>query len=93
MEQPGWLAEVRRTDRAWPGLPRPKRRDHVYLTHGQVLALAAKAGRGRLLILLLAYTALRRGEATAPRVCDIDFDRRRVDVRRAFSDVSGRLTT
>jgi hypothetical protein len=28
---------------------------------------------------------------TALRVCDIDFDRRRVDVRRAFSDVGGRI--
>ena len=73
------------------GLPRPKRRDYVYLTHAQVLALAAEAGRGRLLILLLAYTGLRWGEATALRVCDIDFDRRRVDVRRAFSDVGGRV--
>jgi hypothetical protein len=35
-------------------LPRPQRRDYVYLTHGQVLALAAETGRGRLLILLLA---------------------------------------
>src|SRR5205823_14911357 len=31
------------------------------------------------------------GEATALRVCDIDFDRRRIDVRRAFSDVGGRV--
>jgi integrase len=73
------------------GLPRPKRRDYVYLTHAQVLALAAEAGRGRLLVLLLAYTGLRWGEATALRVCDIDFDRRRADVRRAFSDVGGRV--
>jgi integrase len=73
------------------GLPRPKRRDYVYLTHAQVLALAAEAGRGRLLVLLLAYTGLRWGEATALRVCDIDFARRRVDVRRAFSDVGGRV--
>lgn len=73
------------------GLPRPKRRDYVYLTHRQVLALAAEAGRGRLLILLLAYTGLRWGEATALRICDIDLDRRRVDVRRAFSDVGGRV--
>jgi integrase len=73
------------------GLPRPKRRDYVYLTHAQVLALAAEAGRGRLLVLLLAYTGLRWGEATALRVCDIDFGRRRVDVRRAFSDVGGRV--
>jgi integrase len=73
------------------GLPRPKRRDYIYLTHGQVLALASEAGRGRLLILLLAYTGLRWGEATALCVCDIDFGRRRVDVRRAFSDVGGRV--
>jgi integrase len=64
---------------------------YIYLSHGQVLALASEAGRGRLLILLLAYTGLRWGEATALRVCDIDFDRRRVDVRRAFSDVGGRV--
>ena len=63
------------------GPPRPKRRDYVYLTHGQVLTLADEAGRWRLLILLLAYTGLRWGEATALRVCDIDFDRRRIDVR------------
>jgi integrase len=73
------------------GLPRPNRRDYVFLTHGQVLTLAAEAGRWRLLILLLAYTGLRWGEATALRVCDIDFDRRRIDVRRAFSDVGGRV--
>ena len=72
-------------------LPRPKRRDYVFLTHGQVLTLAAEAGRSRLLILVLGYTGLRWGEATALRVCDIDFDRRRVDVRRAFSDVGGRV--
>jgi integrase len=73
------------------GLPRPKRRDYVYLTHTQVRTLADEAGRWRLLVLLLAYTGLRWGEATALRVYDIDFDRRRVDVRRAFSDVGGRV--
>ena len=41
--------------------------------------------------MLLAYTGLRWGEATALRVCDVDLDRRRVDVRRAFSDVGGRV--
>lgn len=73
------------------GLPRSKRRDYVYLTHGQVLVLGNEAGRGRLLMLLLGYTGLRWAEATALRVCDIDLDRRRVDVRRAFSDVGGRV--
>jgi integrase len=73
------------------GLPRPGRRDYVYLTHRQVLGLAKAAGRWRLLIFVLAYTGLRWGEATALRVCDIDFDRRRIEVRRALSDVSGRV--
>jgi integrase len=73
------------------GLPRPQRRDYIYLTHGQVLTLTGEAGRWRLLILVLAYTGLCWGEATALRVCDIDFDRRRIDVRRAFSDVGGRV--
>ncbi len=73
------------------GLPRPRRRDYVYLTHRQVLDLATAAGPWRLLILVLAYTGLRWGEATALRVCDVDFDRRRIEVRRAFSDVGGRV--
>src|SRR5258706_5473692 len=47
--------------------------------------------RWRILVLLLGYTGLRWGEATALRVCDIDLDRRRIDVRRAFSDVGGRI--
>jgi integrase len=42
-------------------------------------------------VLVLAYTGLRWGEATALRVCDIDLTRRRIDVRRAFSDVGGRV--
>jgi len=69
------------------GLPRPQRRDYVYLTHAQVLTLATAARSWRLLVLVLAYSGLRWGEATALRVFDIDFGRRRVDVRRAFSDV------
>ncbi len=73
------------------GLPRPGRRDYVCLTHRQVLDLAAKAGPWRLLVLVLAYTGLRWGEATALRVCDIDLDRRRIDVHRAFSDVGGQV--
>ncbi len=63
----------------------------VPAVHGQVLTLAAEAGSWRLLILILGYTGLRWGEATALRVCDIDLDRRRIDVRRAFSDVGGRV--
>lgn len=34
---------------------------------------------------------MRWGEATALRVCDADLARRRIDVRRAFSDVGGHV--
>jgi integrase len=73
------------------GLPRIRRRDYVFLTHGQLRNLASEAGPSRVLVLLLGYTGLRWGEATALRVCDIDLDRRRIDVRRAHSDVGGRI--
>jgi integrase len=42
-------------------------------------------------VLLLGYTGLRWGEATALRICDIDLERRRIDVRQAFSDVGGHV--
>ncbi len=73
------------------GLPRTHRRDYVFLTHEQVRDLASAAGPWRVLVLLLGYTGLRWGEATALRVCDIDLARRRIDVRRAFSDVGGHI--
>jgi integrase len=73
------------------GLPRAIHRDYVILTHGEVGGLADEAGPWRVLVLLLAYTGLRWGEATALRVCDIDLTRRRIDVRRAFSDVGGKV--
>lgn len=72
-------------------LPRPRKRDHAFLTHEQLVRLANSAGSGRLLVLVLGYTGLRWGEATALRVCDIDLSRRRIDVRRAYSDVGGVL--
>ena len=73
------------------GLPRPGKRDYVYLTHAQVRELADETGRWHLLVLVLAYTGLRWGEATALRVCDVDLGRRRIDVRRAFSDVGSTI--
>lgn len=73
------------------GLPKIRRRDYVFLTHQQLRDLADVAGPWRVFVLLLGYTGLRWGEATALRVCDIDFARRRIDVRRAFSDVGGRV--
>jgi integrase len=73
------------------GLPRPRRRDYVFLTHGQLRALADEAGSWRVFVVVLGYTGLRWGESTALRVCDIDLARRRVDIRRAFSDVGGHV--
>ncbi len=73
------------------GLSRPGRRDYVFLTHGQLRVLADEAGPWRVFVLVLGYTGLRWGEATALRVCDIDLARRRIDVRRAFSDVGGHV--
>ena len=72
------------------GLPKPRRRDYVYLTQDQLRDLADAAGPWRAFVLLLRYTGLRWGDATALRVCDIDLGRR-VDVRRAYSDVGGRV--
>ena len=72
--------------------PAPAPAPRLRIPHSrQVLDLAVAAGRWRLLVLVLGYTGLRWGEATALRVCDIDLDRRRIDVRRAFSDVGGRV--
>jgi len=73
------------------GLPRVQRRDYIFLTHDQLHELASATGPWRVLVLLLGYTGLRWGEATALRVRDIDLNRRRIDVRRAFSDVGGRI--
>jgi integrase len=73
------------------GLPKIPRRDYVFLTHEQVRELAIHARSWRVFVLLLGYTGLRWGEATALRVCDVDLARRRIDVRRAFSDVGGRV--
>jgi integrase len=52
------------------------RRDYVFLTRQQLRDLAAEAGPWRVCVLLLGYTGLRWGEATALRVCDIDLARR-----------------
>jgi integrase len=61
-------------------LPRKNRKRPVYLTHRQVSGLAAAAGRYEALVLLLAYTGLRWGEATGLRVRDLDMLRKRATV-------------
>lgn len=60
-------------------LPRKVPKSKPYLTHQQVATLA-EASAHPTLVLFLAYTGLRWGEATALRVKQIDALRRRVNV-------------
>lgn len=62
-------------------LPRKTASRKIYLSHAQVQQLA-DAARMPTLVLFLAYTGLRWGEATALQVQDIDVNRRRVSVER-----------
>ena len=61
-------------------LPPTTRKRPIYLTHQQVDALAAAAGEYEGLVLLLAYTGLRWGEAVGLRVRDLDMLRRRATI-------------
>ncbi len=61
-------------------LPRTSRKRPVYLTHQQVAALAAASGEYEGLVLFLAYTGLRWGEAVGLRVNDLDMLRRRATI-------------
>lgn len=77
--------------------------EHIYLSYAQVEALAdasaqlvtkyqqptAAAHVNRAMILLLAYTGLRWGEAAALRVRHVDLDKRRVRVSATFYEVKG----
>jgi integrase len=58
-------------------LPKTSRKRPVYLTHQHVDALADAAGEYGTLVLLLAYTGLRWGEAVGLRVADLDLLRKR----------------
>lgn len=61
-------------------LPHRTRKRPAYLTHEQVGGLAAKAGEYQGLVLLLAYTGARWGEAISLRLRDLDMLRRRVTI-------------
>jgi integrase len=61
-------------------LPHKSAKRRVYLTAGDVGRLAAESGQHRALVLTLAYTGIRWGEAVALRVRDVEFLRRRLDV-------------
>ncbi|MCU1535369.1 MAG: site-specific integrase [Glaciihabitans sp.] len=66
---------------------RPKPRS--YLTHEQVQLLTDEAGSHGALILFLAYTGLRWGEAVGLRINSLDMSRRRVLVRENAVNVGG----
>jgi integrase len=61
-------------------LPRKTGKRHVYLSADDVYQLADESGQYRALVLLLAYTGIRWGEAVALRVRDVEFLRRRISV-------------
>ena len=61
-------------------LPKKLTKRHVYLSSADVERLANEAGQHRTLILTLAYTGIRWGEAVALRVRDVEFLRRRLVV-------------
>jgi integrase len=72
-------------------LPRKTPKPRRYLTHSQVQLLAENAGDRGTLVLLLAYTGLRWGEATGLRLKHLDTLRRRLSVEENAVSVGGRI--
>ena len=73
-------------------LPRLVKRQHGYLSHAQVKALASECGEWSDLVLTLAYTGLRWGEAVGLAGEQVDLERRRLDISRAVSTPGGFVT-
>lgn len=67
-------------------LPRKTAKPRAYLTHQQVAELAGEASYPELVV-FLAYTGLRWGEATGLRVKHVDLKRRRVSVEENAVEV------
>jgi integrase len=72
-------------------LSRIPQKERRYLDHTQVEALANECGPYRVLVLTLAYSGLRWGEAAALRVRRIDLMRGRLEIAEAVTEVNGRL--
>ncbi|TFB87423.1 site-specific integrase [Cryobacterium algoricola] len=72
-------------------LPRKVQKDHRYLNHDQVAALARASGDRSTLVLVLAYCGLRWGEAIGLEVRDLDLARRRINIYRNAVEVGGRI--
>ncbi|MEL5991809.1 tyrosine-type recombinase/integrase [Microbacterium phosphatis] len=73
------------------GLPKKTRGRHGYLTHEEVLRLARHSGERALLVLMLAYTGIRWGEAAALRVKDIDPVKGRLHIYANAVEVHGEI--
>lgn len=82
---------IARNPAAGVKLPRTSRKRPLYLTHQQVGDLAAAAGEYEGLVLLLAYTGLRWGEAVGLRVRDLDLLRKRASVTENAVQAGGRI--
>lgn len=80
---------TRNPARGLDNLPRKKKRKvgRVYLSHDQVHTLAAESAHPAL-VLTLAYTGLRWGEATALRVRDVNVLKKRLHVQENAVQVS-----
>ena len=61
-------------------LPRKTGKRRVYLSADDVYRLADESGQHRTLVLVLAYTGIRWGEAVGLRIRDVEFLRRRLNV-------------
>lgn len=73
------------------GLPKKTRGRHGYLTHQEVIRLAQASGERKLLVLVLAYTGIRWGEAIALRVRDLDLERGRLHITENAVEVHGKI--
>ncbi|MEO6828007.1 MAG: tyrosine-type recombinase/integrase [Microbacteriaceae bacterium] len=72
-------------------LPRKQKKARRYLTHEQVQALSANSRSHSTLVLFLAYTGLRWGEATGLRLHNLDMVRRRINVQENAVNVGGKV--
>lgn len=72
-------------------LPRVVTGERRYLTHDEVEQVAANADYYRTVILFLAYTGVRFGEAAALRVTDVDLNRGRAAIHSSLTEVNGTL--
>ena len=72
-------------------LPKPTPKPKMYLTHQQVTDLAYAAGPHEALVLTLAYTGLRWGEAIGMRVRDLNMLRKRATITENAVQVGAQI--